>query len=474
MNRSGLKTVSDSQANSMNGRMSMGVQRGPRKPDAASRRSMIPVAPSRGLAYSNSNASQESYRDSGSSHAGYARQSMATGRRRSATRGEIQPPKKDRRSTGFGHHQSSMAMSRRSSIYGERSANKDTRPLSDKEYRKQCCAHMFRYLTTNGYSHPISIKLLTQPMMKDFLRIFQFLYTQLDNGYKFPENNTERTIPEVIILMKGVRYPFVLKQSSLLAFTPMEWPSLLGALHWLVELCQYNEGIGPAPYFYSVSEFDEGVPRDAQAQHVFEYVSKAYASFMLGTGDDDDDDGTDLTLFSRRKDSLLERKQQIDQSIDRLKNESVRYTQGPTPLQEATQMKADCESDMRKFVRVIQDYERKLMSRQKKLAEKTALVEQARKEAAQLQAESSHLNNVLANQELSPTDVLRINMDRAHLKKSLEDAQKQKEDSDMKLFEREKEITLATQEIHRKIYAYHELAGSIGVVPSSAKVCVCD
>jgi kinetochore protein NDC80 len=37
--------------------------------------------------------------------------------------------------------------------------------------------------------------------------------------------------------MKGVHYPFPIKQSALFAWTPHTWPSLLGALHWLVELC---------------------------------------------------------------------------------------------------------------------------------------------------------------------------------------------------------------------------------------------
>jgi SMC interacting uncharacterized protein involved in chromosome segregation len=69
-------------------------------------------------------------------------------------------------------------------VYGERGAVRDTRPLSDKEYRKQCCTKLIRFLTENGYNHPISLKLLTSPMMKDFLRIFQFLYNQLDPGHK--------------------------------------------------------------------------------------------------------------------------------------------------------------------------------------------------------------------------------------------------------------------------------------------------
>lgn len=42
---------------------------------------------------------------------------------------------------------------------------------------------------------------------------------------------------EIPVLMKGVRYPFAIKPNALLAWTPMTWPLLLGALHWLVELC---------------------------------------------------------------------------------------------------------------------------------------------------------------------------------------------------------------------------------------------
>lgn len=39
---------------------------------------------------------------------------------------------------------------RRSSVYGDRGTVKDTRPLSDKEYRKQCCLNLIRFLSANG------------------------------------------------------------------------------------------------------------------------------------------------------------------------------------------------------------------------------------------------------------------------------------------------------------------------------------
>eukprot|EP01134_Creolimax_fragrantissima_P001334 CFRG1334T1 len=464
MQRSGLKPVSDSQLNSINGmtgRMSMGAQRMTKKTDNTSRKSMIPIAPNRGVSHTTDGTREYN-----------SRKSISNVRQSTAARGDFQPVKPNRPSTGYSRQSlsnSRQSMSRRSSIYGERTTFKDTRPLGDKEYRKQCCAAMFRYLTANGYSHPMSLKLLTAPMMRDFLRIFQFLYSQLDQQYKFPENKTEKAIPEVIILMKGVRYPFAIKQSSLLAFTPMEWPSLLGALHWLVELCTYSQGIGPTPYFSTaISDFEEGAPSHNQNQTIFEYVSRAYANFMQGVGDDDDDD-QDISLFSERKMVLEQRKEQLDRGIEELREELLRYRNEPSPLQEATQMKLDCESDKRKFVRVIQDYERKLQSRSKKLEEKNQLVDQAKKEQAELVVEGAHLTNVLNNQELSATDVLRINMDREQLKNSLEEAHKQREESDMKLFDREKEISFTLQEIQRKIYTYHELADTLCIMPVTAK-----
>lgn len=51
---------------------------------------------------------------------------------------------------------------------------------------------------------------------------------------QFIDSNSTDEIPA---LMKGFRYPFLIKPNSLLSWTPHTWPSLLGALHWLVELC---------------------------------------------------------------------------------------------------------------------------------------------------------------------------------------------------------------------------------------------
>lgn len=40
----------------------------------------------------------------------------------------------------------------------------------------------------------MSLKLLTSPMMKDFLRIFQFLYSMLDPGHKVRVRLCARTL----------------------------------------------------------------------------------------------------------------------------------------------------------------------------------------------------------------------------------------------------------------------------------------
>lgn len=78
-------------------------------------------------------------------------------------------------------------MERRSSIFDKPSATivKDPRPLNDKTYMANCIRSLIKFLTESGFNQPIAPKTLASPSVKDFLRIFQFLYSQIDPHFPF-------------------------------------------------------------------------------------------------------------------------------------------------------------------------------------------------------------------------------------------------------------------------------------------------
>lgn len=93
------------------------------------------------------------------------------------------------------------------------------------------------YLNSSGFE--ISMATLANIQGKDYRAIFNYLVLTLDTCYPLREG--ARFEDEFVPALKMLRYPFAhqIDQKWLAAVaSPHSWPYLLGALHWLVELCK--------------------------------------------------------------------------------------------------------------------------------------------------------------------------------------------------------------------------------------------
>ena len=114
---------------------------------------------------------------------------------------------------------------------------KDPRPLRDRSYQSKMRQDVVNYLNSSGFE--ISMTTLANIQGKDYRAIFQALALTLDSCYPFKEG--ARFEDEFVPALKALRYPFAhqIDQKWLAAVaSPHSWPYLLGALHWLVELCK--------------------------------------------------------------------------------------------------------------------------------------------------------------------------------------------------------------------------------------------
>ncbi|XP_054167989.1 kinetochore protein NDC80 homolog [Oppia nitens] len=143
---------------------------------------------------------------------------------------------------------SSAQSSRRSSIGGMRHV-KDTRPLSDPKYQRECVEKLLEFLTTNplgAYPHTISKTFATRPTNKEIANIFEFLFLCL--GLKGKVLPMETEIPKMMAVLE---YPFPVKKSDLVSFTSgRALGSVLGMLEWLVNTIQYGIDMDPIRTFY--------------------------------------------------------------------------------------------------------------------------------------------------------------------------------------------------------------------------------
>eukprot|EP00124_Ichthyophonus_hoferi_P002355 Ihof_evm9s156 gene=Ihof_evmTU9s156 len=214
----GLRQMTSSQVNSHAGRQSLGPQRVPvkeMKPATMTRQSIAAMPPRHSIGRNDDTV----------------RASLGFG---TTPRFSMGRPAASNLNKTMGH---STMNNRRTSLYGsERGPVKDTRPLADRSFQRRCMAEILRFLTESNYPHALSEKILTSPMMKDFSRIFTFLYNKIDPSFRFnlgaKQNELMAEIQRAITISQ---YPFNINKSALTTWTPTTWPHLLGVLHFLVQ-----------------------------------------------------------------------------------------------------------------------------------------------------------------------------------------------------------------------------------------------
>jgi kinetochore protein NDC80 len=99
---------------------------------------------------------------------------------------------------------------------------------------------IFSYLQGSGFD--ISLASLSNIQGKDYRAIFDFLLLTLDPSHPLGPN--ARFEDEFVPALKSLRYPFAHQIDNKWLAAPASmhsWPSLLGVLHWLVELCKVRQ-----------------------------------------------------------------------------------------------------------------------------------------------------------------------------------------------------------------------------------------
>lgn len=114
-------------------------------------------------------------------------------------------------------------------------AIKDTRPLRDRPFQTKMRGDIYSWLQSTGYE--ISMQTLVNITGKDFRAIFHHLVELIDPWHPFDPK--VRFEDEFLPALKALRYPFVAQIDVKWLAAPASmhsWPSLLGMLHWLVEM----------------------------------------------------------------------------------------------------------------------------------------------------------------------------------------------------------------------------------------------
>lgn len=116
-------------------------------------------------------------------------------------------------------------------------SGKDPRPLRDRSYQTKMRQEILTYLQTAGLD--ITMPTLANIQGKDYRAIFEFLVRSLDPAHDFKEGARFEDV--FVPALKALKYPYAHQIDNKWLAAPASmhsWPSLLGVLHWLVELCK--------------------------------------------------------------------------------------------------------------------------------------------------------------------------------------------------------------------------------------------
>ncbi|XP_005059749.1 PREDICTED: kinetochore protein NDC80 homolog isoform X1 [Ficedula albicollis] len=363
----------------------------------------------------------------------------------------------------------------RSSVYGVFGAEKikDPRPLHDKTFILQCIKKLCEFLTENGYPHKVSMQLLQSPSVKDFLKIFTFIYKFFCPSYELPGSKYEEEIPRVF---KDLGYPFPLTKSSMYNVgAPHTWPQIMAALDWLVDCVKlYNSMRERAPSFDARQSWGEESDDGIVHHELFlDYCLKCYDLFMKGR---DTFEEVDAEVQSKLKElfnidevqmeSLVAENKRLQEEIARVEREKESEPDRRVRLQN---VKLSLEADIQKYQAYLGSMESHIAILDQKLGSLNEEVETAETEVEAAHQENARLQHILDNQKYSAVDIERIKHERNELQQAINKLTKDLEAEEQQLWNEELKYARHKETIEKQLAEYHKLARKLKLIPVTAE-----
>lgn len=307
---------------------------------------------------------------------------------------------------------------------------KDPRPLRDRQYQGKMRQEILKYLQDNNFE--ITMARLTNINGKEYRHIFEFLVATLDPYFIFPQGRFE---DEFVPALKAVRYPFAHQIDNKWLAAPASmhsWPSLLGVLHWLVEMCKLRDDYTNSehPTLQNLSripeEFDD--PWD-HAALAFSYFEDTYTLWLDLVDDFAESNQALEDRYAKRNIKVQSELDETAKALGDAKSRLKKLEASAPPINKLVRDNGLLKGDSEKFQKILQQYE----SRKRKLNDTIAIegaeLQQSSGRLEQLKAEHERLLSIVKVQNLSPEEVLEMNQTRENLKRAMHDLEQKKADT---------------------------------------------
>lgn len=342
----------------------------------------------------------------------------------------------------------------------------DPRNIGDKSFMHNSLKILIEYLSNHGYDHPISLKILTRPAVKDFSNIINFLFHQIDPNFK----GTGKFEDDVVTWFKFLGYPFQIAKSHITAVgSPHAWPSLLASLIWLIELLQYDElsGNNQSPFAEEFTGIDDPESSD---KAFYNYLAHGYKLFL--SGQDDKYDALSEKFkeyFENQKILIQDQISAYEQRNRMLSSEIADCDKRRAYLPELEAKKKDYLNDLGKFEVLIEQ----LLKHKEQLKTKTESrsndIIKLNNAITVLQQENNLLKQRIETQELTPEDVRNMISERERLEEAQQIASEQRQQIQRKVWETETALRDKVQALEDSARAYNSVAEDLKLIPLTAR-----
>lgn len=379
----------------------------------------------------------------------------------------------ERRTSFFGARTVGASMPRNSTMsgFGGTEKIKDTRPLHDKSFVQQCIRQLHEFLTEQGFPGILSAKMLQSPSTKEFVKVFEFVYRQLDPTFEMPNSKVEEEVPAIL---KALRYPFVLSKSAMYSVgAPHTWPQALGALMWLIDQVKINWSLSKQELLFSeFCEDSDNIEEGAEYNKLLlEYTAEAYSKFMQGEDTFDDVDELFISKLKKMYNvdeallaSMEEKYRILSDEVERLEKES-HTDRLMTKRMDRVKLQADLKK-LQSYRSNLEAFKGNLENRASELSYE---LEVTGSQLESLKREQNELQLLLQNQKFTPADVERINREKRELQQTITRLSKSLEDAQQHQWMEEIALSKVKEKAELKAAEYQKLARKLKLIPVSAE-----
>ncbi|KAM3867479.1 kinetochore protein NDC80 homolog [Diretmus argenteus] len=379
----------------------------------------------------------------------------------------------ERRTSFFGARSSGAGLPRNSTLGGFGGAEKikDGRPLHDKAFVQQCIRQLSEFLLEKGFPGAVLLKTLQSPSTKEFLKMFEFIYSQLEPTFQMPTSKVEEEVPRIL---KDLGYPFALSKSSMYSVgAPHTWPMVLGSLIWLIDTVKmYWDMSREELLFTDFSEESLGIEEGAEYNKLFlDYTTETYVKFMDGADIYEEENGEFLAKLKRLYNvdeaqlaSMEEKHRILSHQVEQLEKES-QTDRLMTKRMEKLKLQTDLQK-LQSYLSSLESFKSNLESNTTELDEE---IEATGHHLESLKHEQDRLQHLLQNQKFTPADVERINREKTELQQTISNLSKTLAEAEQHMWNEEIALSKVKDKVELRLTEYHKLARKLKLLPVSAE-----